>query len=80
MELRLLGGPHGAEGGGGMIVWPNTQGERNPNARLTETDVRRIRSRAASGTPHKDIAREFGVAQSTVSKIVRRGLWGHVTK
>ena len=63
-----------------MITWPNTQGERNPMATLTEADVERIRSLAEAGKKQKDIARALGITQPTVSKILRRGRWGHVTK
>lgn len=63
-----------------MIVWPNTAGERNPRARLTVADVQLIRSLADSGMMKKDIAKQFGIAAATVSRIVRRQRWGHVTK
>ena len=62
------------------MEWPKTEGERNRMAMLTEADVRYIRSRAESGEKQKDIARELGVDPSTVSKILRRERWGHVTK
>jgi DNA-binding MarR family transcriptional regulator len=60
--------------------WPNSRGERNPMATLTETDVRRVRALAESGVKQSDIARDLGVTQPTVSKILRGGRWGHVTK
>jgi DNA invertase Pin-like site-specific DNA recombinase len=51
------------------------RGEQNAAAKLTETQV--IEIRAAVGT-HKQIARQYGVAASTVGEI-RLGLkWKHV--
>lgn len=54
------------------------QGERNGNAVLTEADVRRLRHKAASGVMQKVLAKEFGLAPATVSRIVTRRTWTHV--
>ena len=64
----------------GEEAWRSTRGERNPMATLTEADVCYIRSLAAAGKKQADIAGELGVAQSTVSKILHGGRWGHVKR
>ena len=45
------------------------------NAKLTAADVRKIRAMSASGRKCADVAREFGVAASTVSYIARGVTW-----
>jgi hypothetical protein len=67
----------------GRGSWPGPKsphrGERTPNARLTEIDVRWIRwAYAYSGASHAAIARVFGVATETVRKLLLRRTWGHV--
>lgn len=55
------------------------RGESHLSAKLTEDDVRRIRSRyAAGGISHAALGREFGVYESTIAKIVARKTWAHV--
>lgn len=54
----------------------DTRGERNCNARLTESDVRAIRSRKRA--PIAMLAREFGVHPSTMYLVVSGKTWGHV--
>jgi len=51
------------------------RGERSPNAKLTEDDVRKIR--AAKGK-QRDIAKRFGVGQASVWRIRHKITWGHV--
>ena len=53
------------------------RGERNSNAKLTESDVRLIRQMAQTRT-QPEVARAFGITFQTVSKIVRRTRWAHV--
>jgi hypothetical protein len=54
-------------------------GERNALAKLTTDKVREIRRRyALGGIRQKDLAREFGITQGTLGKVVRRELWAHV--
>jgi hypothetical protein len=54
------------------------RGEDNHNARLTEDQVREIRSRRSSGESLNEIASVFGVTFQTVSEIARRRSWRHV--
>jgi hypothetical protein len=54
-------------------------GERGGRAKLTEADVREIRRLAAEGYAHAVIATRFPIAQQTVTKIVLRQNWAHVS-
>jgi len=54
------------------------RGERNPQARLNEEQIRTIRQRASLGERHRAIASDFGVSQVTISKVVRGVAWAHV--
>lgn len=57
------------------IVHGNSlRGEANANAKLAESDVRTIRSRA-EGESHGVIARTYGVSRSLVSMIAARKVW-----
>ena len=54
-------------------------GERNPAAKLTETDVREIRSSCNKGLHnHSELATRFGVSYSIVWRICRRLNWKHL--
>jgi predicted XRE-type DNA-binding protein len=54
------------------------KGEQNGAARLTEKDVLEIRRRVTEGATQSSIAREFGIAQPSVSDIVNRKKWKHI--
>ena len=65
-----------------QLVWPKPviEGERHPRARLTTVTVRDIRSRYASGeVTQKQLASEYGVSAGTISQIVTRRIWDHVS-
>lgn len=53
-------------------------GERNGASVLTAKDVRMLRELAARGVLQKEIARRYGIAPATVSRIVTRKLWPNV--
>lgn len=53
-------------------------GASNGLAKLSAGVVVVIRARAARGEPQGRIARDLGVSQATVSRVVTRALWGHV--
>lgn len=55
-----------------------SRGTRRPDAKLTEEDVLEIRRRVAAGASQAAVARDYGVGQPTVSKIIRRTRWKHV--
>lgn len=54
------------------------KGESVFGAVLTETDVREIRKRCASGERNRPIAQDFGVSISTVHLIRHNRIWRHV--
>lgn len=54
------------------------RGARHPNSKLTEADVRVIRERCAAGELHREVAKDFGVGRTTVTKIAARFIWAHV--
>lgn len=56
----------------------DNRGERCYKAKLTNADVLQIRSRAASGEKLADIARDFPIFVTGISKIVRRETWKHI--
>ena len=54
------------------------QGASHPRAKLTDDQVRWIRAEAAAGRTPTEIAREVGLRQTTVWKIVHRETWRHL--
>lgn len=54
------------------------RGADNAQSRLTAIQVVRIRCRAAQGVSQAALAREYGVSQATIHKIIRRELWHHI--
>ncbi len=54
------------------------RGERSGNAKITETDVRDIRSRRAAGERLTSIAAAYGITMGQVSAIATRRNWAHV--
>lgn len=53
-------------------------GEDNPNAKLTEDDVRTIRQRVDNGETQAEVADDFDISSSYVSMIVRGERWSDV--
>lgn len=53
-------------------------GADNGASVLTEANVKRLRLLAARGVSQKNIAKEFGLATSTVSRIITRKMWSHI--
>lgn len=54
------------------------RGERNGHAVLREADVRAVRRRAALGESIRQLAREFGITDSSMRKAIRGHSWSHV--
>jgi DNA-binding transcriptional regulator YiaG len=52
------------------------RGEEHPQAKLTEDQVRAIR--ATTGVSKRALARRYGVADSTIRKIIDRRKWAHI--
>jgi hypothetical protein len=57
----------------------DNRGERHGRAKLTEPQVREIRQSWAAGVSQPQIASRYGVDRSTVSLIVTRRTWKHIT-
>lgn len=53
-------------------------GEKIMSAKLTERDVLSIRRLAKSKT-HRDIADAYGVSRATVTRVINRTIWRHVS-
>lgn len=53
-------------------------GSRNAASVLTEDDVRRLRAQSTEGVPNYRLAKEYGIAPETVSRIVNRKAWTHI--
>jgi hypothetical protein len=47
----------------------NIRGERNPNAKLSDDDVRDIRQLLSLGCLQREVGRQFGVTQVMISRI-----------
>lgn len=54
------------------------RGELNSQAKLTATDVKLIRALIASGRLQREVAAQFGIARTAVSRIVGRRRWAHI--
>jgi len=57
---------------------PVARGSRNGASVLTEADVIRLRDLASLGTPQVNLAKEYGIAPATVSRIVTGKAWSHL--
>jgi hypothetical protein len=77
---RIVRGERWTRSGGVRIAGRRrpARGEQSSLAKLTEAQVRQIRSRAASGETGRALAAEFGITQGAASKIIRRATWAHV--
>lgn len=53
-------------------------GETNHAAKLTETDVRKIRTAHAAGTPQSALAEQHGVSAFAIWAAVNRRTWSHI--
>jgi hypothetical protein len=54
---------------------PSLKGTVNPNAKLTDTDVRNIRASSEMGVT---LARQYGVSQTVISAVRKGRIWRHV--
>jgi hypothetical protein len=63
---------------GGRVKIPENRarGEECGTSKLTEAQVREIRQKCADGATQRDVARQYGVVNSTVCQIVNRKMWG----
>lgn len=56
------------------------KGSECPRAKLTEDDVKRVLAALASGRPQQDIADQYGITQTAVSRIALGRTWRHVPR
>lgn len=75
---HLSVGDHQANVADMMSRGRQVMGSRDGMAKLNESQVCDIRSRAASGEQQRVIAMRFGVSPATISRIVNRLGWLHV--
>ena len=54
-------------------------GEKHGNSKLSETDIREIRTLKNEGWSVKKIADRFGISRTTAHRICNRVLWRHIT-
>lgn len=54
------------------------RGETNGAAKLTEDDVRQIRSEQKRGVLQKELAERFGVSRAAICLIINRKHWPHI--
>lgn len=59
-------------------VRPSMQGELHHQAKLTVSEVLRIRERAEQGESFVDLGHAYGVSRVTIRQIVLRETWGHI--
>lgn len=64
----------------GLHIHPESiqRGSDHHHAKLNEEDVRAIRARVAGGEPQRSVARDYGVVETVVSRVVHRKSWRHV--
>lgn len=62
----------------GRVHRPSHVGLRNPNAKLTELDVRRIRAAYEAGESLDALSRRSGVTKENIGAIVHRKTWVHI--
>jgi len=55
------------------------RGSLRASAKVTETQVREMREAALMGVSRRELGRRYGVAHQTVTKIVNRQKWAHLT-
>jgi hypothetical protein len=54
------------------------RGEQANGAKLTDSDVLRIRDLFASGFTMTDLGKQFGVSRNHISRIVKQRVWRHL--
>jgi hypothetical protein len=60
-----------------LLHGTNIHGEDHYHAMLSESDIVTIRH-MATRVLQRDIAREFNICESTISKIIHRKSWKHI--
>lgn len=71
-------GPVGEKNARHLHPEKTARGERQGNAALTDRKVREILAAYKAGESQRKIADRYGVAKSTIGRVVRRTHWRHV--
>jgi hypothetical protein len=53
-------------------------GEKHPHAKLTVTQVRELREKAAEGASRRALAQEYGISSTQAHRIITKEKWAHV--
>lgn len=56
---------------------PNNAGERHGMSKLSPSDITAIKQRIIDGETQIAVAKDFGVRQQHISKIVNNKTWSH---
>lgn len=75
---HLYAGTHADNGRDKRVRRRSTFGERNAGHKLTEQQVLEIDSRLRAGESQRSLAAEYGIGQTTVSRINRRASWAYL--
>ena len=63
----------------GVLRLDDQEGEANPNSFFTVQNVKQLRQTYEEGTKNqRELAKEYGCSQQTISNILRRKTWAHV--
>ena len=54
------------------------RGEKHPNAKLTNRDVKKIRHMHEHGITMTNLGKQYGVTHSAISNIISRKSWSHI--
>ena len=54
------------------------KGEKNPNSKLTESDVLQMRKLRKEGWQYPDLVNQFGMPKRSIKRIVKGISWGHL--
>ena len=73
-EIRIRGDNHWTRKKPYLVV----RGEKHPDAKLKEIQVKEIRLLFEEGSRVRDIAKKFGVSEDIISRITRYKTWKHI--
>ena len=62
----------------GRAYRPDSTGEKNPAAKLTEADVKKIRELKKTNIKNIELMEMFGVSRAAIKRANNRKAWSHV--
>ena len=75
---HIVAGTHFQNMRDALIRGRTTKGEKNAGAKLTDDQVREIKRRLRAGEPQKEIAKDYDVGQTVISRIRSGKRWSHI--